>query len=69
MAAKRRVRATKVERKTRRSNLGPLRALTVAQKTKKIYQLAMAAFDLWMTMNRVLSPEHPEDLDTAMRIY
>ena len=65
----RRGRTTKAERAQKRAKLGPLQDLTVAKRTKTLYTAAMAAFSLWMQIERVEWPDDPWELDPLLCEY
>ena len=60
---KRRPRTTREQRATRRLRVGPLAALLLKDRTRKLYDLSLSVFGMWLETWELAWPSNEADLD------
>ena len=60
---KRRPRTTREQRATKRLRVGPLAALLIKDRTRKLYDLSLSIFGMWLETWELKWPKDAADLD------
>ena len=60
---KRRPRTTREQRATKRLRVGPLAALLIKDRTRRLYDLSLSVFGMWLETWEFAWPSNEADLD------